>query len=177
MGYTLDIDPKTFEGQAVCKSNTNAAHDGKIVTCPINPIYLEDGKVYSVVIDNSEGEYVFDYRLVYINSILDFFYEKKRLKSDRFSNNNIEVKLRNTADEFTPKEISCIEQICQLLNANYGEMDVLRDKKTGKIYAIDFAKTPAGPPNGLPKDMCITAIQKMSNAFATNILIPLIKNK
>jgi hypothetical protein len=61
-----------------------------------------------------------------------------------------------------------------LLLGDIPKMDnVLRDANTRRIYVVDFAKTPAGPPNHLPKGLAAKAIEEISVAFSKNVLAPL----
>jgi hypothetical protein len=172
-GYDLDIDPTTYCGRAVSKSNNNATHDGRIVECPLSEDGREFDAVYNVLVDNTDGFFAVDFRLIYIKGLVPFFYEKKRPTASRFSNTNSSVALRRLEDEFSPDEISRIDQFCKELGAEYGELDVLRDANTRRIYVVDFAKTPAGPPNHLPKGLAAKAIEEMSVAFCKNVLAPL----
>jgi len=52
-GYSLEVDPTTHRGPMVCKAETNAVHDGRIVEGPIDR--PEAGAVYQVVVDNTVG--------------------------------------------------------------------------------------------------------------------------
>ena len=52
-GYSLAIDPLTYEGPAVCKSELNGTHDGKIVQCPIPAQEVEPGSVYQRFVDSA----------------------------------------------------------------------------------------------------------------------------
>jgi hypothetical protein len=169
-GRDLDIDPTTYFGQAVCKSDNNAAHDGRIIDCPIREDQKESNVAYNVLIDNTDGAYAFDFRLIYIKGLIDVFYQKRRPLASRFSNKNTDVILRRVRDEFSAAEIAAVEKFCVNLGADYGELDVLRDVKTGLIYIVDFAKTPAGPPNGLPRAMAVKVIEEMGIAFFKNVL-------
>lgn len=171
LNKTLNIDPTKHEGLAAKKSDQNGKHDGEMITPPITREEMDPTCVYSVLIDNIHEGYATDYRLIYINGILVFFYEKKRPVNQRFSNKNELTKLRSTQGEFTTEEISLIDLFCQKLGADYGEPDVLRDKSSGEFFIVDFAKTPAGPPNGLSSREALTAIEKMSIAFINNLLL------
>jgi len=173
-GYDLDVNPCTHHGYAVCKSNENATHDGEIITCPVAADQVDSSKVYNIVVDNTHEGEVVDFRVPYINGVTKFIYEKRRPLQSRFSNDNTETILRESSDVFSVNEIKLIESFVEELGANYGELDVLRDKGTGKIYIVDFAKTPAGPPNGLSKKDSYKAIEMMSDAFIKNIIL---KNK
>lgn len=171
LGYELDIDPSIYEGLVVCKSDANATHDGSIIKCPIDINRIQQLKTYNVLIDNTDGEWVYDMRMIYMGQILDFFYLKWRPIGERFSNTNSHVEIKDTLSYFDQNEIQNLNSICKQLRLDYGEVDVLRDRKTKKIYLVDVAKTPAGPPNGLPWSEARKAIQKMSVAFANNLLL------
>lgn len=173
-GYFLDINPGLHNGYAVCKSNENATHDGEIILCPLESDQINPDKVYNIVVDNSCGEDVVDFRVPYINGVTEFIYEKRRPLNSRFSNENTTAILRKSNDVFAASELKSIEMFVRELGADYGELDVLRDKGSGKIYIVDFAKTPAGPPNGLTARDSYQAIQMMSESFVKNIIL---KNK
>lgn len=174
-GYGININPLKYIGNSVCKSNDNSTHDGEVVKCPITNNKIKKNVVYNLLVNNYKKKYIIDFRLIYIGGLLDFFYEKKRPLSSRFSNINKSVIIRKTKNEFTSSEISKIEKFIRCLNAEYGEIDVLRDQETRKIYVCDFSKTPAGPPNGLPKNLYNEALEKMSVAFIKNIANKLIE--
>jgi hypothetical protein len=169
-GYALEIDPLLYNGKAVEKSNFNSMHDGAIIDCPIRVSEVHADRCYCLLVDNDKDDFVIDHRLIYIRGFLDFFYEKHRPIDSRFSNTNSKVYLRNTAKYFTQNELATLEQFCELMGADYAELDVLRDNKTGRIYVVDIAKTPAGPPNGLSRDQSLLAIGKMAEAFAKAVI-------
>lgn len=173
-GYDLDIDPTKFSGDVVCKSDDNATHDGQIISCPIDIGRVSSQKVYSRLIRNTEGDEAIDFRVPFIFGFSDFFYEKRRPIGDRFSNLNSKVSLRNLSDEFSVDDLERMKAVCDALGADYGELDVLRDRHNGRLYVVDFAKTPFGPPNGLSKADHQASIEKMACAFAKNALLPLL---
>jgi hypothetical protein len=170
-GYSLDIDPTSYSGSVVCKSDENATHDGVVLQCPLDPALVMSDKVYSVEVKNMDRDEVVDFRVPYMRGNAGFFYEKRRPLESRFSNTNSSVHLRKLSDEFSASEIFSIDSFCLELGADYGELDVLRDKISGNIYIVDFAKTPFGPPKGLNKIDTKMAIQLMAIAFAQNILL------
>lgn len=176
LGYPLDVDPLTYEGQVAKKSNENALHDGEAITCPIPEEEIDRGCVYSILVDNVIEGQAADFRMVYINGIVDFFYDKRRNVEYRFDVISDNVAIRNTRDEFSEEEIATVARFCRELGADYGELDVLRDRKTGRIYIVDFAKTPFGPPPALPRKEALIAIEKMSVAFINNVLKKLLPN-
>lgn len=171
-GYELLVDPCVYEGLVVEKSNLNAAHDGRIIHCPIDPSSLYHNSVYNVLINNLDGNFCVDYRVIYIKGVLELFYEKRRPLDIRFSNKNSSVVVRELRSEFSDDEIESMNSFCVHLGADYGELDVLRDRDSGEIYIVDFAKTPAGPPNGLASDSALLMLQHMSIEFINRVLKP-----
>lgn len=170
-GYELNVDPRRFEGLAVRKSNLNGAHDGAIVRCPIRPDEFSEKMSYTVLVDNTEGSHVLDLRLPIIKHATDFCYLKRRPVSDRFSNTNDFVTIEKSADLFSSAELDLIEKFCRGMRLDYGELDCARDQLTQRLYILDVSKTPAGPPNGLPKDGQRYAIEEMAYVFCRNFIL------
>lgn len=163
--HPLDINPTKHIGLAVKKSNGNFTHDGTVINCPISSNDIDDACVYSLLVNNVIDNFAIDFRLIYIDGILEFFYEKRRPICSRFSNLNDTVRVRKTNHEFSKHEIELIESFCQRIGADYGELDVLRDQDTKKIYVVDFSKTPGGPAKELSKRESFKAIELMSIAY------------
>jgi hypothetical protein len=177
MGYELDIDPIKFNGLAVCKSNENATHDGVIINCPIKSEDKMPDKVYSILVETSDGQYTTDFRLYYIRGLLDYFLEIKKPIEWRFGyGGSMKRGLRNIREEFSPLEIDAIEDFCKKMNADYGELDVMRDAETKRVYIVDFAKTAVGIPPSLPRELRMKLLGEMSFAFCQRILVPLCKS-
>ena len=173
-GYPVDLDPTKHHGPAVMKSDRNAAHDGQIVQCPLAPKDVRDGYVYSHVINNIHDGLAVDLRLIYIKGVLPVFYRKKRPEKDRFLSMNTHMAVAETAEFFSAEEITMIDQFCASLGADYGELDTLRDKQTGKLYVVDIAKTPFGILYGIKRSERARAMEQISAAFAKRVLAPLI---
>lgn len=167
-GYNTFIDPTTYVGKAVMKSDTNALHDGKIIDCPTQ---LVPGSVYQVVIDNiADDSYVMDLRAVVIGKKLAHTYKKFKRHEVRFTNDVTYSELHNSADLFSPEEIEQILLFCARMGLDFGELDILRNKQDGKIYIIDVNKTPYGPPFGLSTQSAQQAISNIAEAFKENFL-------
>ncbi|MCG8494229.1 MAG: hypothetical protein MI743_21650 [Sneathiellales bacterium] len=169
-GYSLDIDPLWFEGPAVRKSDGNATHDGQIIHCPITEEEYDNSCVYNVLIDNVFEGYVSDFRVVYMNGILDLFYEKRRRIANRFSAGCDKVAIRSIDEEFTSKEQRKINAFCKKVGFDYGELDVLRDRQTGKIYIVDVAKTPFDITKVMSKQEKCKEAELLCVAFIKNVL-------
>lgn len=175
-GYGLSVDPATHHGPAVCKSDENAAHDGQVVECPIPATDVRPGRVYQVLIDNTsewQGRpCVRDFRVVVIGSRLAACYVKYRPIEKRFSNKNLVAELCEPFELLSEEEASLLVRLCHEIQADYVELDVLRDNASGRIYVVDVNPTPAGPPNGLPDRSALEAVGRMAQAFAELVSRP-----
>jgi len=168
-GYPLAIDPLTYQGPAVCKSDENGTHDGCIVECPIQKREL--GVVYEVLIDNSISEAaVQDVRVVVVGNDIPIAYLKSNWKEKRFANWTFEVKLANASDVLTSEEQALVIEFARAIGLDFGELDTLRDRKTGRIYIVDAAKTAFGPPGRLGFLSKIRAVKTVAHAFKEEFL-------
>lgn len=168
--YDLSVDPTTYFGKCVIKSNENAQHDGQIINCPVNQ--LKGNVVYQKVIDNTFDEnYVVDLRVSILGNNIPLVYYKFKTHEKRFTNDVSRAELHKTENVLSDEEINNILAFAKEMRLDYGELDVLRNKEDEKIYIVDVNKTPWGPPATLPKEDCAIAIKKMSAAFERNFLI------
>jgi hypothetical protein len=184
-GYSITVDPLTYTGKCVVKSNLNAQHDGKIISCPIGE--TEPDVVYQKLVDNTvEDGKVLDMRVpVFKDRIpLVYVYLKKNLTAEqRFHGYTslISVQLVEVHDIFAEEEIRGIISFCQTIGLDYGELDVLRDQTDKRIYIVDANNTPTSrllfEPLSMSLENCILspkdrliAIQKMAHAFAEKLL-------
>ncbi len=144
-GYCTVIDPLTYQGKCVAKSDLNAQHDGKIIDCPIDS--KKSGVIYQKLIDNEvEKGKVVDFRVPVIKGTIPIVYKylKKNLNEEqRFFGypSLISVELMEAKDVFTSEEIRKISDFCQKIGLDYGEIDVLKDQEDRRIYIIDANNT------------------------------------
>lgn len=164
LGYSMNLNPKTYIGIAVEKSDENAVHDGQEVMCPV--AFPKTDAVYQKVLDNTneEGEYV-DIRVPVISGKIPLVYLKFKTKTNRFTNKAHRATLHQPEELFSEEEISQIEKYAEVMKVDFCEFDVLRHRGDNKIYIIDVNKTPYGPPEPLNKAYKSIAIEKLSNAF------------
>jgi hypothetical protein len=141
-GYDLLIDPATYMGCAVEKSEANGTHDGRIVHCPTPP---KSGKSYQRFIDSSDGATAFDYRTTIINRKPRFVLVKTKSAGDRFSIHNETVQLFPLEKVFSPGELDLIERYAREMQLDWGALDILRDRQSQEIYVVDVNKTDTGP--------------------------------
>lgn len=164
-GYDLSADPRTYTGAMVEKSELNGAHDGRIIVGPMDPI---EGKTYQRLIDNEiPGGMVEDLRTCIVGGEPRIVYRKRRLLERRFMNENQEVLLDNIDKVFSKEELDIIRKFAAGINLDWGGIDVLRDRATGKIHIVDANKTDMGPPIALPLGAKLRATRRMAKAFAS----------
>lgn len=164
-GNELAVDPLTFTGLAVEKSEINAAHDGRIVQCPTTPA---PGRVYQRVVDNrmpSDLNLVEDLRTSTVGGKPVVVFIKRREVTKRFLNTNVDVQLRTPEEMFSPQELEQISAFTREIGLQWGGVDVLRDRTDGKLYIVDANKTDMGPPIGLNLPDKIVATRRLSAAF------------
>ncbi len=148
-GYQTQVDPLTHQGKFVQKGDLNALHDGKILTEPISQ--KEEGYIYQILIDNSSDGYVNDYRTPYYFGEIPYVVVRSRKIEERFGGHSQKSKMYKTEDVFTADEIAKVKAIAKAVGLNCGDLDVLRDNASKKIYVVDINPTP-WPPKGLPNE-------------------------
>lgn len=164
-GAPLAVDPLSFSGEAVEKSEINAAHDGHIVKCPTTPA---PGRVYQRVVDNrmpSDLDTVEDLRTCTVGGKPVLVFLKRRPVTKRFLNTNTEVLLRSPEEVFSPAELQQISAFTREIGLDWGGVDVLRDRNDGHLYIVDANKTDMGPPIGLNLPDKIKATYMLRDAF------------
>ena len=163
-GYNLSVDPESYDGPIVDKSEINAAHDGRIVAGPIPRV---NGRSYQKLVDNSvPGGLVEDLRTCTVNGEPVLTFVKRRQISKRFLNENCEVFIASPKDLFTSDELDVIRRFTREINLDWGGVDVLRDARDGRIYIVDANKTDMGPPVALPLGQKLRATRRLARAFA-----------
>lgn len=165
-GYSLAVDPRTYMGPMVEKSEINAAHDGRIIEGPMEPI---EGKCYQRLIDNAvAGGLVEDLRATVVAGEPTIVFRKRRPTNRRFKNENTDVRLLMPNDCFNSDELNIIRRFVKELGLDWGGIDVLRDASTSKIYIVDANKTDMGPPVALGLGHKLRATRLMARKFAAN---------
>lgn len=168
-GYGLAVNPREFAGRCVKKSNNNAAHDGRIIQCPVK--HVDEQAVYQRVVNNSrDGRVVEDIRVPVVGDVIPFCYRKLRPIERRFGfgADNISAQVCEVSDLLSASEVSMLLQLCKEIGLDYGEVDVLRDVDDGKVYVVDVNNTPFGPTKRLDRRSAALAIEKLSEAFAAS---------
>jgi hypothetical protein len=164
-GYSLKVDPTTYEGRMVEKSELNAAHDGRVLEGPLDTPVA--GKTYQLLVDNEiDGGLVEDLRCCIVGGSPIIVFRKRRPLARRFLNENVEVLLDEPRNCYTSDEIGVIERFAADVGLDWGGVDVLRDRTSGRIYIVDANKTDMGPPVALKLGAKLRATRRMAIAFA-----------
>lgn len=167
-GYSLAVNPVTHVGPAVEKSELNAAHDGRIVQCPTSPNPV---KTYQRVVDNRLGNgMVEDLRCPMVGGKIACVFIKHRPEATRFSNTNSYVTHMAPEHVFTQEEMAKIGDMSLRLGLDVGGLDVLRDRKDGRLYIVDANKTDMGPPIALPLQEKLASGRMIAKMFRDYIL-------
>ncbi|MFZ2029310.1 MAG: hypothetical protein WAU68_03295 [Vitreimonas sp.] len=142
-GYPLAVDPATFSGEAVEKGEGNGLHDGRIVICPTQ---AAPGKAYQRVI-KTEGDdgWAYDLRTACVARKPVVVFLKKKPAAARFAIQNTSVVVKRPEEVFSSAEIAQIEKFCEVMQLDWGGLDVLRERATGRLYIVDVNKTDTGP--------------------------------
>lgn len=141
-GYPLALDPERHVGEAVEKGEANGVHDGRIVQCPTRP---RAGRVYQRLVDNADGGDVVDLRTPFVGGRPVVVFVKRRPVRERFANANSSIRLARPEDVFTPREIASLSAFAAAMRLDWGGLDVLRDRRTGRLYVVDVNKTDMQP--------------------------------
>ena len=140
--YSIEIDPLTFKGKAVEKSDANATHDGQVVECPLTPELIKADSVYQKLIDSTfDGSRSEDLRMAYVGGEIPVVFRKFKVLEKRFGTDYDHVDVWTAADAFAPEEQGQLIHFCEAMGLDFGAVDVMRDKHDGRIYVVDVNKT------------------------------------
>ena len=141
-GYPLSIDPNSWDGPAVEKSETNGAHDGRIVACPM---VAQPGRIYQRLIDTlGPGGFTYDLRTHCAGGRALVVWVKRRDPAAQFLPPNLGVVRQRPEAVFTAAELDRIATFVAAMGADWCSLDILRDRDD-RIYVVDVNKTDAGP--------------------------------
>lgn len=162
-GYRLRIDPHTYEGVAVEKSEANGAHDGRLVQCPRAPA---PGMCYQTLVESDDGARAYDYRTTIIARRPRFVVLKTRPVAQRFSIHNSTVHYRELEAVFSAGEVHLLTAFAEEMMLDWAAIDVLRDRTSGRIYVVDVNKTDTGP----AVDLSLRDREKLKAAISAGLM-------
>jgi hypothetical protein len=148
-GYSISVDPRTHTGKMVEKPEINALKGAVIVEGPLER--PRKGMVYQLLIDSrSSDDRILHMRAVIIDGRILFIYNKSRPHPQWFKGTEF-TEPKPALDMLSAEEIATVERFADLIGMEYGEMDIVRDRPSGRIYVVDTNRNPVRP-KGLPFD-------------------------
>lgn len=171
-GYSTEVNPVTYTGNCVVKSNLNYKHDGKIISCPISQV--ESDVVYQKLINAGvEDNKLLEFRVPVFKQLIPFVYlclkessmDKRFLGYESF----VSVQVTDTKEVFSEDERQKLLLFCQKMGLDYCALDVLRDKVDRRIYIVDANNTPSSrslfEPLIRPLNKCLLSPTQRSNTL------------
>lgn len=167
-GYSSTVDSLAHEGPCVKKSILNSIHkdQAEVVECPVETTASD--VIYQRLIDNTvNGAGVAeDLRVPIFRQSIPFVYLKYRPLDDRFynvaSSTLAEVNGRILGGGTGPHS-----WFTDAFGLDYGELDVLRDASSSRIYIVDANNTPSNTNTepSLSDSERREALQRLAKAF------------
>ncbi|HZZ65755.1 MAG TPA: glycosyltransferase [Candidatus Baltobacteraceae bacterium] len=145
-GYALEVDPRTYEGPMVCKSENNGKHDGNVVKGPLkNPL---PGYLYQRFVSNPTPLGNAEYRVFIVGQKAVAVYLAHAPMDNRFGFGK-HPEMTTLEQCFSAQERERINAFCARIGLDFGGLDILRDADDGRIYISDCNNTVTGPSNKL----------------------------
>ena len=143
-GHQLLIDQRQYRGPAIEKTERNGLREIRIVECPTEPV---PGYCYQRLIDNRlDDDWTEDIRPVVIGGTIACLIRKVRPIRDRFGQapgGPTRPEIHEPLEYLSAEEVQKVLRLAASLGADYCEIDCLRDRPSGLLYAVDFNTTPA----------------------------------
>jgi hypothetical protein len=160
-GYGTLLDPRTHDGPCVQKSNLNAQHDGIVLRCPRRTV--DRRFVYQRLIENVAGGRAIDIRTTVVGHAVPLAYIVTRRLATRFGD-AVDVRPVEPRDVYSIDEMTAIRRFCSAMGLDYAELDVLRDRRDGRLFIVDANPTPWWQ-DGLSPRGRQAAIARIGTAF------------
>lgn len=167
----LLVNPKEYHGWIVEKSEQNPAHDGRMFQGPQADHEVIPGRVYERLIDTTtpDDRDVEDLRTVIVGASIPLIYKIRRSIHERFEGYGSRISMASVNEVFSAEEQAEILECAKRIGLDFGEMDILRDRKNGHIYIVDVNKTTVSPPATLPFKERAKALQIVGRAFEAEL--------
>ena len=147
-GFGSLVDPTTYRGRVVEKTNLNSRRGWTIRDAPVEE--TREGFVYQRLIDSTTGDgHYIEYRVPVHDGRVPLVYRKVIDESTRFEKTTASVTIERPEDHFSADELDKVGRVCAAMGVDYGEIDVLRDRSDGLPHIIDVNHTPFGRLKGL----------------------------
>ena len=149
--FGYDLEPELDATEFVAKSDRNATHDGRVVARRSS----EAGVVTQRLIDNRlDAHMVTDFRVVLFDRRIVLCVVRYRPVANRFLGQGFSLLAVLTPPDacFSATEQAQLAAMCDAVGADWAELDVLRDRGSGRLYVVDVNPTPGAPIPSLSRD-------------------------
>ena len=162
-GYGLQLDPTKAAEPIVVKSEENGNHDGRLLMGPLDSV--EPGLVYERLVESLDHDgRIYTVRPLVLGGRLPMAYEVWR-PYPRWFHGGAEVLPARTEDVLSEEERALVLRFAERIGLQYGEVDVLRDRSSGRIYVVDANRTPLRPLS-MAAHLDAAVYQEMARHFA-----------
>ncbi len=162
-GYRLEIDPLTYDGILVRKSERNGPHDATLLQGPLASV--EPGYVYQRLIDYRTSYGMTEWRVLIVGRRIVHVYANCRPVDNRFVTVAARSVICTLEETFSQDERRDIERFTDAMRLDFGALDVLRDERDGRIYICDCNNTPTGPSSIMPGRLQVRIVRDLAEAF------------
>lgn len=164
--YSSFVDPLSYKGRFIKKSNQNATHDGIVFDKPISSV--DDRFVYQRLINNSyDSNTSVEMRVPVMKGYIPFVYYKYKPINDRLGWKILNAEIVETDRALTTEEQENIVLFCEKMMLDFTELDILRDIDSQNIYITDANNNPTGPPKFVAKQ---EAMQRLTQALIEHVI-------
>jgi hypothetical protein len=135
----ININPLTYQKQAVRKTESQGSHSGCIINCPISRMQYNPQLVYQKYIETRVGGLYTSYRLFYDGEVR---FVAKKYKKSPFKSDHVLIEKYHPLDIFTRMHLDTIQKKSIIFGLEFGEIDILRDVRDGRSYVVDINNVP-----------------------------------
>lgn len=169
-GYSLDVDPRTYRGTMLRKSEKNGTHDAQLLEGPLDDV--DPGYVYQRLVSYESLYGYAEWRTFIVGRKPVETYVSYRPLDDRFRTLPSRSALARLDETFTAKERQIIAAFCERMNLDFGVLDILRDAQDGRMYISDCNNTPTGPSSTtLSPRAQLQVVRDVADAFEREYLL------
>ena len=169
-GYSLEVDPLTYNGTILRKSEKNGTHDATLLEGPLRA--TEPGYVYQRLVTCETERGAVEWRVFIVGKKPVAVYRLYAPRDDRFAYFSAGADVTTVEAAFSKQERARMAEFCDSIGLDFGALDVLRDGPNGRIYVCDCNNTPTGPSAKLQLRDHLRIVGLVSNAFRREYLTP-----
>ncbi len=140
-GYSATVDPTSYRGVAIKKSNLNAMDMEEIVECPLSMAEVDGGAIYQEILGESPDGRIVEHRIACIDGRPVAAVERLRDPERRFEFESSTLSVARLSDVMDPEELRLVGKFTRRIGLDYGDLDTMRDGQ-GRLHVLDVNPTP-----------------------------------